>query len=170
MDPPVVCQESQEIQHFLIWSKHTWGLPLWFSGKETACSARDTGDTGLIPGWEDPLEEGMATHCSVLTWRIPRTEDPGGLQSMVLQRIGHDWSDWADTQAFHELFHSIMMKSLLSGQYSSHSSQLRKEPQWEEVTFPRWCSPRPHDSESSALSLHRLYTHNPCFSLLTVFQ
>ena len=33
-------------------------------------------------GWEDPLEEGMATHCSILAWRIPWTEEPGGLQSM----------------------------------------------------------------------------------------
>ena len=33
-------------------------------------------------GWEDPLEEGMATHISILAWRIPRTEEPGGLQSM----------------------------------------------------------------------------------------
>ena len=36
-------------------------------------------------GWEDPLEKGMATHSSILTWRIPLSEDPGGLQSMVLQ-------------------------------------------------------------------------------------
>ena len=36
-------------------------------------------------GWEDPLEKGMATHFSMLTWRIPRTEEPGGLQSMVSQ-------------------------------------------------------------------------------------
>ena len=40
--------------------------------------------------WEDPLEEGMVTHYSVLTWRIPWTEEPGGLQSIQLQRIGHD--------------------------------------------------------------------------------
>ena len=39
---------------------------------------------------EDPLEEGMATHSSILTWRIPRTEEPGRLQSMGLQRVGHD--------------------------------------------------------------------------------
>ena len=38
-------------------------------------------------GWEDPLEKGMATHSSVLAWRIPRTEEPAGLQSMGLQRI-----------------------------------------------------------------------------------
>ena len=40
-------------------------------------------------GWEDPLEEGMAIHSSFLAWRIPWTEEPGGLQSMGLQRVGH---------------------------------------------------------------------------------
>ena len=41
-------------------------------------------------GQEDPLEKGMATHSGILTWRIPRTEEPAGLQSNVLQRVGHD--------------------------------------------------------------------------------
>ena len=41
-------------------------------------------------GWEDPLEEGMATHSSILAWRIPWTEEPGGLPSMGSQRVGHD--------------------------------------------------------------------------------
>ena len=41
-------------------------------------------------GWEDPLEKGMATHSSILVWRIPWTEDPGGLQSMGLQKVRHD--------------------------------------------------------------------------------
>ena len=40
------------------------------------------GDTGLILGWEDPLEEEMGTRSSILVWRIPGTEEPGGLQSM----------------------------------------------------------------------------------------
>ena len=40
--------------------------------------------------WEDPLQEGMATHSSILIWRIPWTEEPGGLQSIGLQRVGHD--------------------------------------------------------------------------------
>ena len=44
----------------------------------------------LSLGWEDPLEEGMATHFSSLAWRIPWTEEPGGLQSIELRRIGHD--------------------------------------------------------------------------------
>ena len=42
-------------------------------------------------GWEDPLEKGMATHSSILTWRIPGTEEPGGLQSMGLWRVRDDW-------------------------------------------------------------------------------
>ena len=41
-------------------------------------------------GWEDALEKEMATHSSTLAWKIPWTEKPGGLQSMGLQRIGHD--------------------------------------------------------------------------------
>ena len=41
-------------------------------------------------GGEDPLEEGMATLSSILAWRLPRTEEPGGLQSMGSQRVGHD--------------------------------------------------------------------------------
>ena len=45
--------------------------------------------------WEDPLEEGMATHSSIFAWRIPWTEELGGLQSMWSQRAGHDWSDLA---------------------------------------------------------------------------
>ena len=43
-----------------------------------------------ILGWEDPLEEGVATHSRILAWRIPRTEEPGGLLSKGLQRVRHD--------------------------------------------------------------------------------
>ena len=50
-------------------------------------------------GWEDPLVEGTATHSSTLAWRIPWTEEPGGLQSMRLQRVGHDGSDY-ETAAY----------------------------------------------------------------------
>ena len=49
-------------------------------------------ETSVWPlGWEDPLEEGMATHSSILSWIIPWTEEPGRLQSMGLQRVGYDW-------------------------------------------------------------------------------
>ena len=56
-------------------------------GKESACNV---GDLGLIPGLGRPLEEGMASHSSIFAWRIPWTEEPGGLQSMGLQRVRHD--------------------------------------------------------------------------------
>ena len=49
--------------------------------------------------WEDLLEEGMATHSSILAWRIPWTGEPGSLQSIGSQRVGHDWSNSAWTHA-----------------------------------------------------------------------
>ena len=57
-------------------------------GKESACNA---GNPGSIPGLEDPLEKEMATHSRTLAWRIPWTEEPGGLLSMDSQTVGHDW-------------------------------------------------------------------------------
>ena len=73
-----------------------YSFPWWLSGEESACIA---GDADLIPGkmWEDPLEEGMATHSSILAWKIPWTEEPGRLRSMGSQRVGHNWSDRAQT-------------------------------------------------------------------------
>ena len=59
-------------------------------GKESTCSEGDAGDESTIPGSGRSPEEGMATHSSVLAWRIPRTEEPGGLQSIRLQRVRHD--------------------------------------------------------------------------------
>ena len=60
-------------------------------------------------GQEDPREEGMATHFSILAWRIPWTDVPGGLQSMGLQRVGHNWATWhtcIQGQALPVLLHS----------------------------------------------------------------
>ena len=48
-------------------------------------------------GQEDPLQEGMATHSSILAWEIPWTEEPGGLQSIVSQKVRHDGSNLAHT-------------------------------------------------------------------------
>ena len=55
-------------------------LPQWLSGVESARSAGAAGDMGSIPGSERPLEEGMAVVLHILAWRIPGTEEPGGLQ------------------------------------------------------------------------------------------
>ena len=60
------------------------GQPRWLSGKESGCNV---GVAGLIPGWEDPLEKGMATHSSILAWIIPWIEEPGGPQSMESQEL-----------------------------------------------------------------------------------
>ena len=51
-------------------------------------AVQETGVGSL--GWDDPLEKGMATHSSVLAWRIPWTEEPGGLQSVGSERVGHN--------------------------------------------------------------------------------
>ena len=63
------------------------GFPGGSDSKESAYNAKD-----LVPslGQEDPLEKGMATHSSILAWRIPWTEEPGGPQSMELQKVGQD--------------------------------------------------------------------------------
>ena len=66
------------------------GLPWRRSSKESASSAGAAGDKGLILGRDDLLEECMATHSSILAWRTPWIEEPGGLQSIASQRVGHD--------------------------------------------------------------------------------
>ena len=78
------------------------GFPGGARGKEPACQCRRHKKCSLNP-WigkipeserspdrEDPLEEGMATHSSIFIWRIPWTEEPGELQSIGLQRVGHN--------------------------------------------------------------------------------
>ena len=71
-----------------------WGFPGGSEDKASACKA---GDLGSIPGsgrspgeGEKEMEKEMATHSSILAWRIPWTEEPGGLQSPGSQRVGHD--------------------------------------------------------------------------------
>ena len=75
------------------------GFPSGSVGKESAFNALDAGDAGSIPGLGRSLEEGTATHSSILAWEIPWTEEPDGLWSIGLQRVRHDWRDWACTHA-----------------------------------------------------------------------
>ena len=77
--------------HFLyIFIKfYFWGIPRWLSSKNiSACECRRFG----FDPWarEDALEKEMATHSSIFAWEIPWTEEPGGLRSMGLHRVGHD--------------------------------------------------------------------------------
>ena len=62
-----------------------------FPGSSVVKNPPVTQETRVLSlGWEDPLEEEITTHSSILAWRIPRTEEPGGLELMGLQRAGHD--------------------------------------------------------------------------------
>ena len=63
-------------------------FPKWCSGKESICQCRRCIFRSL--GLEDPLEEEMETHFSILAWKIPWAEEAGGLQPMGLQRVRHD--------------------------------------------------------------------------------
>jgi len=63
-------------------------LPRWLSGKESSCKWGHRFDPRI---GKTPLEKKMATYSSILAWEIPWTEEPGGLQSMGLQRDGHDF-------------------------------------------------------------------------------
>ena len=87
-------------QHILILQethKHVgfWGDPIY--GRWTSLTAQSVKNLPAMQetwvqflGWEDPLEKEMAIHSSILAWKIPWTEEPGGLQSMGSQRVRHD--------------------------------------------------------------------------------
>ena len=71
--------------------KARWGFPGGSDGKESACNAGDPGSipgSGRSPGRSPGV--GMATHSSILAWKIPWTEEPCGLQAMGSQRVGYD--------------------------------------------------------------------------------
>src|SRR5574340_624975 len=84
---------------------------------------------------EDPLEEGMATHSSILAWRTPWTEEPGGLQSLGLQRVGHNQSNLAykNESSFRSAFYIPQAKQ----------SGTRENTQYLTAWFftPHWPSP-----------------------------
>ena len=89
-------------------------------GEESACNA---GDLGSIPGSGRSPGEGMATHSSILAWKIPWTEDPsGGLQSMGSQRVEHDRATdtYLDTASFTSTFSSFHLQ-----QYSASGLSFR---------------------------------------------
>ena len=69
------------------------GFPGGWDSKEYACNA---GDTGSILGWEDPLEKGMATHSSILAWRIPWTEEPDSMDMSLtkIRKMAKDGKAW----------------------------------------------------------------------------
>ena len=96
--------EMNEGPRFIVRWFQTEGSPGGAGGKETTCQCRRLKRQRVHSlGREDPLEEEMATHFSILVWKIPRTEEPGGLQSTGSQRFRHahvsDWSHESDAQS-----------------------------------------------------------------------
>jgi len=79
------CQTASDIVAFL-----DWGASLVAQTMKNLPAMQETWVWSL--GQKDPLEKGMAIHSSILAWRIPWTEEPGGLQSMGSQRVRHDWA------------------------------------------------------------------------------
>ena len=78
---------SQALYMYLF---HIQGFP---GGSVVKNSPANSGNAGVWAlGWEDPLEEEMATHSNFLAGKIPRTEEPGGLQSTGSQRVQHEWA------------------------------------------------------------------------------
>ena len=96
---PPICVSAQMLppQRSLPWPlylrQHPQSLPAWgFPVAQMVKNLPAMQETGVQSlGWEDPLEKGMATHSSILAWRILWTEEPGELQSMGLQRVRHNW-------------------------------------------------------------------------------
>ena len=89
---------ASSTRKFLInlWIKVNPGLSCSSDGKESACNA---GDPGFIPGAGRSPGEGNGNPSSILAWRIPWTEEPGGLQSRGSQTVGHDWAANTTTTA-----------------------------------------------------------------------
>jgi len=84
-------------------------------------------------GWEDPLEKGMATYSSILAWKISWTEEPGGLQSMGLQRVGHDWA----TDTFQTSYPLVQLIKINKQTKKEHFNLVIKHSRID--AFKLWC-------------------------------
>ena len=73
--------------NLLISAKFLWVFLNGSVGKKSTCNSEDAREAVQSLGWKDPLEEEMATHFSIFAWRITRTEEPSGLQSIRSQRV-----------------------------------------------------------------------------------
>ena len=104
-----------------------YGLPRWCIAAEPSCQCewpeRLTWVRSL--GREDPLEEGMATHPGILSWRIPWIEEPGGLQTRGSQREGHDWSKLAHIHHHEESLRTDVSETTFFSQEQRHSNFIK---------------------------------------------
>ena len=112
-------------------------------------------------GQEDPLEEEMATHSSILAWRIPWTEEHGGLQSIGSQRIGHDWSNLAQDDVSISIYLLSIYIYLSEKAMATHSSTLAWKIPWTEKpgTLQSMGSQRVGHDWVTSLSLFTFHFH-----------
>jgi len=107
---------------------------------------------------EDPLEEGMVIHFSILAWRIPWTEEPGGLYSVGSQIAGHDWSNLARTHCLVQLPHDIYFPyrqwDTQTKPNSSSATSKRCVPEPRLYTTSEWRTTPKTQSDSSPHSVH----------------
>ena len=105
------------------------GFPSGSDGKESACNV---GDLGSIPGSGRSLENEMATHSSILAWKIPWAEEPSRLQSMGLQRVRHQW---VTSLSYHFIIHRKVKRVDLK---SSHQKEKCVSFYWHNGCSVRW--------------------------------
>ena len=107
---PPKCKDGLWLDHWLtnhglqpcylfLYGSQAWASQVALAVMTPPAKAGDAGNKASIPDWEDPLEDSLATLSSILGWRIPWTVEPGRLQSIGLQRVGHDWKDLARTHS-----------------------------------------------------------------------
>ena len=75
-------------------------------------------------GWEDSMEKGMAIHSSILAWRIPWTEEPGKLQSIGFQRVGHDWTIKTHTHTVSLSLNPISQRSHKTAHFQENTNPI----------------------------------------------
>ena len=96
-------------------------------------------------GREDPLEEGTATHSSILAWRIPWREEPNGLKSIELQRVRHDWSNLTNTHSAYQIKNQTKTKQTKN-----------KQSLWDNLVNPPGLPGRTLDGKALLCSAYRL--------------
>ena len=103
--------------------RHCWATELnWTVVKESTCPLQKMQEMQLqFLGWKDSLEKEMATHSSILTWEIPWTVEPGRLQSMGSQRIGHNWAQHSKQRRNLSNFSGLSPEDAKDGNVKMHT-------------------------------------------------
>ena len=126
-------QADMEVHMTCLYDKKKLYVCMIFGGdndKEPACQSRRCRRHGFDP-WarKTPLEENMTTHSTILAWRIPQTEEPGGLQSIGSQRVKHKWSNLAcmhHCQTYNKWLNWLHICQVWKKEYVAHRKHAHK--------------------------------------------